>query len=101
MTDLRFEWDEAKNWENIGKHGISFEDAEGVFADQNAVWLLDPDDSGDEERFLTIGYCLKARLLVVCNCHRENDTIIRIISARKADKREEEEYGRGNYEGPL
>lgn len=94
MVGLRFEWDEAKGRENIRKHGISFEEAQTVFLDENAVRFFDPDHSEDEDRFIMLGMSFELRVLVVCHCHRESDTVIRIISARKADRREENSYWR-------
>lgn len=94
MTDVRFEWDKAKNRENIRKHGVSFEEAQTVFLDENAMRFFDPDHSQDEDRFIMLGMSFKLRVLVVCHCHRKNDTVIRIISARKADKHEAKDYWR-------
>ena len=94
MNDIRFEWDEEKNRAGIRKHGVSFEEAQTVFLDENAVRFYDPDHSEDEDRFIMLGLSFKARVLIVCHCHRQNDTVIRIISARKADKRESKDYQR-------
>ncbi len=94
MDELRFEWDEAKNRENIRKHGVSFTEAQTVFLDENAVRFFDPDHSQDEDRFIMLGISFKLRVLVVCHCYRKSDTVIRIISARKADKQETKEYWR-------
>ena len=91
MSYLSFEWDEKKNASNIKKHGISFEEAKSVFTDQFARLISDPDHSDDEDRFILLGTSIHSRLLVVCHCIRENDSI-RIISARKADKQERETY---------
>jgi uncharacterized protein len=92
MSEIRFEWDEAKNRKNVRKHGVSFEEAQTVFLDENAVRFIDPDHSADEDRFLMLGLSCRLRVLVVCHCFRVNDSIIRIISARKADKAEEADY---------
>ena len=94
MRDLRFEWDEDKNRENIKKHGVSFQEAQTVFLDENAMRFFDPDHSRDEDRFIMLGMSFRLRVLVVCHCHRKNDTVIRIISARKADKQEAMGYWR-------
>ncbi len=94
MDELRFEWDESKNKENIKKHGVSFNEAQTVFFDENAVRFYDPDHSEDEDRFIMLGMSFKLRVLVVCHCYRKSDTVIRIISARKADKQEAKDYGR-------
>ncbi|MCX5794499.1 MAG: BrnT family toxin [Elusimicrobia bacterium] len=93
MSELRFEWDETKNRENIKKHGVSFEEAHTVFLDENALRFFDPDHSQDEDRFIMLGMSAKLRILVVCHCFRLDDTAIRIISARKALKRESKSYG--------
>ncbi|MBI4365412.1 MAG: BrnT family toxin [Deltaproteobacteria bacterium] len=94
MDGLRFEWDEAKNRENVRKHHIAFEEAQTVFLDDRAIRFFDPDHSREEDRFIMLGMSFTLRVLVVCHCHRQNDTVIRIISARKADKREAENYWR-------
>ena len=89
---LKFEWDDNKNKINIQKHGISFEEAASVFYDDEALIITDDEHSDEEERFVLIGFSFKANLLVVCHCYREEDSIIRIISARKADSVERSEY---------
>ena len=91
---MQFEWDENKNQANIEKHGISFSEASTVFYDENAVLFDDPDHSENEDRFLIIGFSQKARICIVSHCYRGNDDVIRIISARKATKRESEAYNR-------
>ncbi len=92
MTDIRFEWDERKSRENKRKHNVSFEEAQTVFLDENAIRFFDPDHSQDEDRFLMLGMSFTLRVLVVCHCYHEDDSVIRIISARKADKREQSDY---------
>jgi uncharacterized DUF497 family protein len=92
MNDIQFEWDERKNRENKRKHKVSFEEAQSVFLDENALRFFDPDHSKDEDRFLMLGMSFALRVLVVCHCYREGDSVIRIISARKADKREQSDY---------
>jgi uncharacterized DUF497 family protein len=94
MNELRFEWDDRKKRANIKKHGISFDEARMVFYDENAIQFIDPDHSEDEDRFILLGMSLKLRILVVCHCFRESETVVRIISARKADRDEENEYWR-------
>ena len=89
---LKFEWNDNKNKTNIKKHGISFEEASSVFQDEEALIIADYEHSDKEERFILVGFSFKANLLVVCHCYRENDSIIRIISARKADKKEKQKY---------
>jgi len=94
---MKFEWDSNKNKANILKHRVSFEDAETVFDDKNAVYLYDESHSEDEDRFYIIGEDKDFRELAVCHCYRgKDDEIIRIISARKATKIEiDYYYGRG------
>lgn len=92
MGLIDFEWDENKNRINIEKHGISFEEAVTVFYDDNAVLFDDPDHSTEEERFLILGISQRSHLCIVSHCYRGADDIIRIISARKATKREAETY---------
>ena len=90
---LQFEWDENKNTINKIKHHISFEEAETVFYDDLALMIDDPDHSQGEERFIILGMSSKANLLIVCHCYRASETVIRIISARKATKTEAMYYG--------
>ncbi len=94
MGEMRFEWDQRKNQQNIKKHRVSFEEAQAVFYDENAMRYYDPDHSDDEDRFIMLGLSYKLRVLVVCHCFRQDDTVIRIISARKADKTECRDYTR-------
>ncbi|MGH8202790.1 MAG: BrnT family toxin [Steroidobacteraceae bacterium] len=92
MSSLRFEWDEKKGTANRRKHGVSFDEARTAFLDENARVIPDPEHSSDEERFVLIGLSISARVLVVCHCYRYNDEVIRIISARKANHDEAEQY---------
>jgi uncharacterized DUF497 family protein len=92
MSDFRFEWDEKKNRENQRRHKVSFEEVQTVFLDENAIRYFDPDHSEDEDRFIMLGMSFALRVLVVCHCYREDDYVIRIISARKANKREKTAY---------
>ena len=94
MSGLQFKWDENKNRKNKREHGVSFEEAQTVFLDENAIRFFDPDHSEEEDRFIMLGISFKLRVLVVCHCYRENDEVIRLISARKADKDEIRDYGR-------
>lgn len=94
MDGIRFEWDETKNRGNKRKHGMSFEEAQTVFLDEHAVRYYDPNHSRDEDRFIMLGMSLRLRIIVVCHCYRKGDTVIRIICARKADKREAADYWR-------
>ena len=94
MNKITFQWDEQKNKINQQKHGISFEEAESVFFDDYALQFWDEDHSQEEERFLLLGISSKMRRLLVVHCFREEDSIIRIISARKPTKNESKEYRR-------
>ncbi len=94
MSGIVFEWDVSKSKINGKKHGVSFEEAQTVFVDENAVRFYDPDHSEDEDRFIMLGMSFRLRVLVVCHCHRANNTVIRIISARKANKHEAKNYWR-------
>ncbi|MDA3955189.1 BrnT family toxin [Oceanispirochaeta sp.] len=93
MSLIDFEWDDDKNTSNQNKHKISFEEAKTVFNDPNALVIFDPDHSHEEERFIIMGVSQNLNLLVVCHCYRSNDEIIRLISARKADSKEQSIYG--------
>ena len=96
---MRFEWDKEKNKSNIRKHRISFEDAETVFKDDNLIIVFDNEHSSSyEERFKAIGEDLIHRRLLVCHCYRsdnDGEDIIRIISARIANKNEIKIYEEG------
>jgi hypothetical protein len=92
MKELEFEWDKRKATANVKKHGISFEEARTAFYDESAIQFYDPDHSDQEDRFILLGLSLKQQVLVVCHCSRESETVVRIISARKADKDEEQAY---------
>ena len=94
MKKLIFEWDDKKNASNIRKHGVSFEEAQTVFFDENAIEFDDPDHSIQDERFLLLGLCQSLKVLVVCHCYRTVESKIRIISARKATKKEQSIYFR-------
>jgi uncharacterized DUF497 family protein len=89
---LSFSWDDHKDLLNRQKHGVSFAEARTVFLDDYARLIADPDSSDNEERFLLLGYSERFRMLMVCHCYRENDSLIRIISARKATRNEKEIY---------
>jgi uncharacterized DUF497 family protein len=93
MNELAFEWRDRKSQVNITKHKVSFDEAKTVFSDINARIIDDPDHSDDEDRFIIMGISQMLRVLVVCYCYRDDDTMIRIISARKATKNEVREYG--------
>jgi uncharacterized DUF497 family protein len=92
MKDLRFIWDPRRYRTNLKKHGIAFEEAQTAFLDENAKVYLDPDHSETEDRFVLLGISFQLRVLVVCHCYRESETVVRIISARKADRSEQKGY---------
>jgi uncharacterized protein len=92
MENLRFAWDERKASGNLRKHNVSFEEATSVFFDEYAMEYHDPDHSEDEDRFIMLGLSRKLRVLLVCHCYREGESIIRIISARKGDESESLSY---------
>jgi len=92
MTSLRFTWDENKKKANARKHGVTFEEAQSSFSDEYAREFCDPDHSENENRFLLLGLSVRLRVLVVSHCFRESETVIRIISARKADRQEQQDY---------
>ena len=92
MNEIRFVWNKNKALLNKRKHGISFEEAQTIFYDENAIEFFDPDHSEKEDRFILLGLSVKLRVLVVCHCLREESTVIRIISARKATHHEEKNY---------
>jgi uncharacterized protein len=92
MEGIQFAWDENKDRANRRKHGVSFTEAQTAFFDENAKLYFDPDHSAEEDRFILLGVSFSLRVLVVCHCYRQSDTVIRIISARKADKGEQNDY---------
>ena len=93
MESMSFEWDEKKSKANITKHKVSFDEAQTVFFDSNARMIFDPDHSSSEDRFILLGMSALLRVLIVCHCCRENDgNVIRIISARKANRKEQKQY---------
>ena len=92
MGDISFEWDDRKGEENKRKHGVSFEEAQSVFLDEHAVQFFDESHSAEEERFLMVGMSSHFRLLIVAHAFRERDSVIRIISARRAARREGRYY---------
>ena len=92
MQAISFVWDPRKNLINQTKHDIDFDEAKTVFFDEFARVIFDPSHSTEEDRFIILGLSSKLRLLVVCHCYRESDSIIRLISARKANKKEELSY---------
>ncbi len=96
MKLLSFSWDNRKDKTNQKKHGISFDEAQTVFFDDNAIEFFDIHHSKNEDRFIMLGLSYRLRILVVCHCLRKDDSEIRIISARKATKKEQKVYLGGN-----
>jgi hypothetical protein len=92
---IKFQWDSAKAVANLKKHRVSFEEAKSVFYDEFAIQYFDEEHSDEEERFLMLGMSSGTRLLIVCHCEDGLGGIIRIISARKATRRESTFYRGG------
>ncbi|MGH8050689.1 MAG: BrnT family toxin [Arenimonas sp.] len=91
---IKFSWDASKANLNLKKHGVSFEEAQSAFYDDFAMQFFDEEHSDQEDRFLLLGMSSEANLLLICHCERANGGVIRIISARKATKRESVFYGK-------
>lgn len=89
---MRFDWDDQKAQTNEKKHGISFNEAKTAFYDENARLLYDEDHSSKEDRYILLGMSNLLSLLIVCHAYREDEETIRIFSARRANKREKEQY---------
>jgi len=92
-----FDWDEEKATENRRKHRVGFEEAATVFLDPRALSVYDTDHSAGEDRWVTLGLSSAGRLLVVCHTFREAgdaEALIRLISSRKATKKEDQQYGK-------
>lgn len=92
MDELLFEWNPKKDQTNQKKHGISFEEAKSVFYDDGAIQFWDEEHSDLEDRFLLLGRSSKMRILLIVHCFREPESVIRIISVRKATKTESKQY---------
>jgi len=92
---MKFEWDEEKNIINHSKHKVWFEEAQTVWADEMADEFYDSEHSEGEERFIRVGHSTNARVLLVVFCERDSSETIRIISARKATKKERNDYEKG------
>jgi len=90
---LQFEWNHRKSAANVIKHGVTFDEATTVFGDPLALTIADELHSSSEDRFITTGYSLRRRLLVVVSTERRNQ--LRIISARLASRREKQDYEEG------
>jgi uncharacterized DUF497 family protein len=87
---VRFEWDRDKAVSNLAKHAISFEEAVSVFYDPLAASFEDPDHSLSEGRWITVGYSVSGRLLIVWHTDRRGG--VRLIGARRATRREKERH---------
>jgi uncharacterized DUF497 family protein len=94
MSELHFEWDPDKAQTNLDKHGVTFEEAMTVFYDEAAIEFYDDEHSEREDRFLLLGLSSEMKVLLVCHCYRSEESMIRIISARKATKNEAKYYQR-------
>ena len=94
MSELRFEWDPAKAEKNLRNHGVSFEEAQTVFYDDFAAEFYDDKHSEWEDRFLLLGLSSNLRIVMVCHCYRESESVVRIISVRKATANEAKFYRR-------
>lgn len=92
MNSITFSWDDRKNKANQKKHGVSFEEAQTLFFDENAIEYFDPDHSEEEDRYLMLGFSYRLRVLVVSHSLQKNGSEIRIISARRATKKEQKFY---------
>jgi len=94
MYDIEFSWNSKKADINLKKHKVSFDEAVTVFYDEYATEFFDDTHSKDEDRFLLLGISSQLRILIVCHCLRNDNNMIRIISARKATKNESKYYRR-------
>ncbi|MEX2151543.1 MAG: BrnT family toxin [Steroidobacteraceae bacterium] len=92
MDDLRFEWDPAKDEANQKKHGVAFEEPKTAFFDDFARVIVDPEHTDLEERYILLGMSIKLNILVVCHCHFDEENIVCILSARRADPSERAQY---------
>ena len=89
---MEFEWDQEKASVNLGKHGVTFDEAMTVFADWESITIPDPEHSEGEARYLILGRSIRDRILVVS--HAERGENVRIISARRATARERRKHGK-------
>lgn len=95
MREIKFEWDKNKDRQNILKHGLSFDTALLVFGDDHRIVIYDDLHSDYEDRYITIGL-IEGYVVIITVVYTEDDDTVRIISARKANKNEREEYLNGN-----
>jgi uncharacterized DUF497 family protein len=92
VGDIRFAWEGRKAKSNLAKHGRLVRGIPGRLLDEHAGLMDDPDHSREEERFVLLGYSFPACCLIVSHCYRESDSLIRLISARRAMPQEEQMY---------
>ncbi|MBY0314882.1 MAG: BrnT family toxin [Bdellovibrionales bacterium] len=92
---MKFDWDDTKNRINQKKHGVWFEEAQTVWADEYSIEFFDPEHSEGEDRFIRIGLSSRSNLLIVVFCERDHGDVVRIISARKATDKEKKSYEEG------
>lgn len=86
--NIKFEWDTEKSAANYKKHKVTFEEASTIFGSFPFEIFHDPDNSMGEDRFIAMGYSNQGRMLLVVHCENPHGTVVRIISARKATKKE-------------
>jgi uncharacterized DUF497 family protein len=91
--ELYFEWDEQKRKTNLKKHGVDFADVTGLFYDDETIIIEDP-ELHNEQRFIALGLDAISRVVVVVHVYKDDD-LIRIISARKADPKERQQFAGG------
>jgi len=89
---MDFEWDDQKAAINLKKHGVRFTGAVSIWLDPNSIEIHDENHSEDEERWVRLGFSKKLRILVVVFAEKVEGETIRIISARKTDKGEQQTY---------
>ena len=89
---MEFEWDDSKAEANLKKHGIRFSEAVTVWLDDRAIEVPDPEHSVQEERWIRLGFSRKAKLLVVVYCEKNENELVRVISARPATPNESKRY---------
>ncbi len=89
---MEFEWDDNKADMNLKKHGVRFSEAVTIWLDHTALELPDPDHSSSEERWIRLGYSTQAHMLVVVYVEKIEGERVRVISARKATRSEQEQY---------
>ncbi len=92
---VKFEWDAEKNLSNFSKHNIWFEEAQSIWADELSQEYFDEHHIESEEWFIRVGHSIRQRVLLVIFCERKHGEVIRIISARKATKKEKHNYEKG------